>query len=207
MWSSITNHILSSMPVSDTKEAPNTDTPSSTSLTGSMDAQNTKKSLPFGSGVTCSSKIIEKPQLKSKKYMGARRSCAWIHIRANTGPSTKQSPARLSRVGVLKNFMLESKEAHQRHTKNTEELRLKCLHLENDLEFANRNLAQIVSTVQLLASQADRANGNVRELVRCFDTLVRDPSWFPDDSRHTPSSRHGSWHSYVCQILRAWSHW
>ena len=163
------------MPDSDTKEAPKTDTPSSTSPTESMDAQTTKKSLPSGSGVACRSIIIEKPQLKSKKYMEARRSCAWIHIRANTGPLTKQSPARPSRVGILKKLMVEAKEAHQRHTENNEGLRLKCLILENDLEFANRNLAQFRSTVQLLASQADRANGNFRELVRCFDTWARDP--------------------------------
>ena len=75
--------------------------------------------------------------------------------------------------------MVESKEAHQRHTGNTEELRLKCLRLENDLEFANRNLAQLHSTIQLLACQTDRANNNVRELVRCFDTWARDPLDFP----------------------------
>ena len=56
---------------------------------------------------------------------------------------------------------------------------MKCLRLENDLEFANRNLAQLHSTIQLLACQTDRANNNVRELVRCFDTWARDPLDFP----------------------------
>ena len=89
------------------------------------------------------------------------------------------SLAHPSRVGVLKKLIIESTEAHQHHTENTEELRLKCFLLENELEFANRDLPQLHSTVQLLATETDRANSNVRELVRCFDYWARDPLYFP----------------------------
>ena len=75
--------------------------------------------------------------------------------------------------------MVESKESHVRHTENAEELCLRCLRLENDLELANRNLAQLHSTVQLLAIQTDRANSNVHELVRCLDNWAIDPLYFP----------------------------
>ena len=75
--------------------------------------------------------------------------------------------------------MVESKENYQRHTENTVELCLKCFRLENDLEFANRNLAQRYSTLQSFASQADLANSNVLELARCFDTRAQDPLDFP----------------------------
>ena len=96
--------------------------------------------------------------------MGARRSCASIHFPQNAGSSSKYIPARPSHVGVLKKLMVESKNAHQDHTENTEGIRTKVLRLENELEFANRNLARLHSTVQLLATEIDRANSTVREL-------------------------------------------
>ena len=97
----------------------------------------------------------------------------------------KHNTARLSIIGDLKKLMVESKEANQRHTENTEELRLSCLCLENDLEFANRSLAQLHSTMQLLASQTDRSNNNIRNC-SILRHLGSRSSIFPDDSRLTP---------------------
>ena len=125
------------------------------------------------------SKIIAKAGNKCKKYVGARRSCAWVHSRPNSGSSTKYSMARPPRLGGQTKQFVESKEAHRCHTENNEELRSKCIRLENELEFANQNLAHLHSTVQLSASQTDCANSNVRELVRCFDTWARDLLDFP----------------------------
>ena len=64
--------------------------------------QESKKLLRGGSDVFPNSKVIEKSPKNSKKYMGARRSCAWIHIHPNSGSSKNYSPARPSRVNVLK---------------------------------------------------------------------------------------------------------
>ena len=69
--------------------------------------------------------------------MAARRSCAWIYIHPNTGPSTKCNPTRPSPIFGLKTLIIESKESHLCHTEDNEELRSKCIRLETELEFAN----------------------------------------------------------------------
>ena len=111
--------------------------------------------------------------------MGARRSCAWIHTHPKMDSPKKCNPARSTNIGNLKMLMIESKETHRRYTEDNKELRSECLRLENELEFANRSLAQLHSTLQQLENETDRTNNNVRELVRCFDTWARDPLDFP----------------------------
>ena len=134
--------ILSTMTANQNKTIPDAVAPSSTSTIKAASPES-RRSFPGGSGIAANSNLIEKSGNKSKKYMGARRSCAWIHFPPNAGSSSKYSPACPSDVGVLKKLMIDSKEAHQRDTENIERLRTKCVRLENELEFANRNFAQL----------------------------------------------------------------
>ena len=86
------------------------------------------------------------------------------------GSLKKCNLTRSTNIGDLKMLIIESTEAHRRHTENNEELHSKCLRLEKELEFASSNLVQLPSTVQLLAIETDRAGKNVLELARCLGT-------------------------------------
>ena len=111
IFRTIIPNIFRTMAESNREDISHTAPPSSTLPVRDVKPES-EKPLTVGLGVASNYKAIEKAGNKSKKYMGARRSCAWIHFRPNGGSSAKYSPTRPSSVGVLKRLMVEWKEAH-----------------------------------------------------------------------------------------------
>ena len=116
---------------------------SSTHIMKTEDTLPAKKSSFSGSDVAPNSKVIEKAGSKGKSYMGARRSCAWVHVSPKMDYPKKCNSTRSNNIGDLKILIIESMEALRRHTVDNKELRSKCLRPENELEFANRRLFQL----------------------------------------------------------------
>ena len=82
IFNGITRNIFPTMAENKSEEILNTTPPSST-FPMRFGVPQSKESLPDGSSVAPNSKVIQKAGNKDKKYMGARRSCAWIHFRPN----------------------------------------------------------------------------------------------------------------------------
>ena len=137
-----------------------------------MVENNQRLGADSASPINSSPRAIPRLTDEERQHFRSRLSNRWLFIRTNNSNAGGSSVASVTRrIGRL---MLLSRNAHQRHIRESEELRERCYHLEQELENTKLQISQLRGIVQLVANETDRSNRNNREMVRCFDTWGRD---------------------------------